>query len=186
MRNMGLAVAAVAAAIIVALSYANTEPSLPLMPPDQAGSPQLGVSRAYVPPSYGVPALEWELRYHVGMSRDQIRQRLPRDIHWLASVSRPAKGWKALEEDQPAVAYWVTNFEAGHPGPEVAACDLLMTGGGDHFLFYDSAGLLVGVKRIGGYGVLSAATGPANHPPEVDAGFAHGLTSDRPWRSVVP
>jgi len=169
----------------VLVSYAHTRPPPPTRPPDEVGTPQLGLSQAYVPPSYGVPTLEWDLRYHLGMSRDQIRQGLPRDIRSLASVSRPAKGWRTLEKDQYAVVYWVTDFEASHPGTNVAACDHFDGGGGHHFLFYDGAGVLIGFKRIGGVLVLSAATRRANHRTEVDAGFGLLLAFGLPWAGTT-
>jgi len=115
------------------------------------------------------------------MSRDQMRQGLPRDVHSVTSVSRPVSGWRALGKDQYAVVYWVTDFETSHPGTNVEACDLFHAGGGHHFLFYDAAGVLIGFKRIGGTQVLSAAVGLANHRAEVDAGFALLFAFGRPW-----
>ena len=178
--SMPLALVVLAATVIWAVSM-PPRTSRPTRPPDDTGTPQLGLSHAYVPPTYGVPALEWDLRYHVGMSREQIRQGLPRDIRWQASVSRPATGWRALEKDQHAVAYWVTDFEASHPGTNVAACDHFDAAGGHHFLFYDGTGVLIGFKRVGGVQVLSAATRRANHRAEVDAGFALASAFGRRW-----
>jgi hypothetical protein len=192
MLGMSLALLILAATVIWAV-YMPPRTPRPTRPPDEVGTPQLRLLQGDVPPFYGVPApeldlryhgvpaLEWDLRYHVGMSRDQIRQGLPRDIRWLASVSRPTTGWRALQKDHYAVVYWVTDFEANHPGTNVAACDSFDAGGGYHFLFYDGSGVLIGFKRIGGVLVSSAATGPANHRAEVDAGFAILFAFRRPW-----
>lgn len=163
MRNTLLLLVALVGAIIVVACYTDLR-SLPRpSSPGDVGNPQISSSLVRNDRWHGVPSLEWDLRYHVGMSRDQVRQNLPRIATCFISVSRPPKGWQALQNDKYGVAWWVTDFEAKHPESTVWTCDFLQAEGGDHFLFYNGAGVLIGYERVGGIGVLSAETGRANH-----------------------
>jgi len=91
------------------------------------------------------PVFEWSLPYHIGMRRDVIRKALAYPPRLVASASRLDKGWRVLQNDAHGLAYYVTEFENGHRSASVAACDLYQIGERYHVLFFDDAGLLVGV-----------------------------------------
>lgn len=169
MRNAVLLVVALVGAIIVLIRYTYLQPQPPARPPGEVGTPQFSSSPVQSDRWNGVPSLEWDLRYHVGMSHDQIRQDLPRNVRSFISVSRPPGGWDALQKDEHGVAQLVREFEAKHPVMTVWACDFFQTDGVNHFLFYDGAGALIGFERVGGTAVLSAGTGRANLAAPVNA-----------------
>jgi hypothetical protein len=186
MLSMPLALVVLAATVIWAV-YMPPQTPPPVPPRAPVESPQLDVSHPYTHMrefhTLQGPELEWILPYHLGMRREQVRQGLPRDIRWLASLTRPNEGWGALEKGNYSVAKSVVGFLVGRPEASVSACDLFEADGVFHALFFDEAGVLVGCKRKRWRGVLylSAATGRANHRAEVYAGFTLASAFGRPW-----
>src|SRR5213083_1329745 len=71
-RNVFLLAMALAAGVIV-LAVSIELRRLPRANSVRAEPPEFVDPRAHPARFNGVPALEWDLRYHVGLSRDQIR-----------------------------------------------------------------------------------------------------------------
>ena len=106
--------------------------------------------------------LPWSY-YHVGMRRGDIRWSMARAAQLVASASRPAKGWGALENDTHGLAYHVSEFEGAQRTLSVASCDLYEADG-YYVLFFDDAGVLIGAKCFPSTLYLSNYVEPANKP----------------------
>src|SRR5690349_7498338 len=54
-----------------------------------------------------------EIRYRIGMSRDEIQKNFAFNARLIASDSRPDKDWRGLGSGQPGLAYYVLEFGRG-------------------------------------------------------------------------
>jgi hypothetical protein len=96
------------------------------------------------------------------MNRDEIRANFAFGAKLVASDSRPDKDWRATGKRQLELGYYVEEFERGHRGRFVAACDVYDDGVFRHVLFFDDAGMLLGALQFGGCICLSACVHLAN------------------------
>jgi hypothetical protein len=150
---------ALAAMVILGASYITFRGALPVAGPAKIETPRLAALDAPLEAQMRMPGLEVIPPYQVGMSRDEIWRGLSHRTHWLASASRPDKGWGALKNDNYALAQLVAAFEASHPQISVVACDVFEEDQTRYTLFFDWRRVLVGFERTGFVGYLSSDGG---------------------------
>ena len=131
-----------------------------------AGFYSLGEERPW-PYTHGSSGLEF--RYHIGMSREEIRKSFAFGARLIASYSRPRKDWSAIGNAQPALDYFdVLEFELGLPSGLVAVCDVYDDGRSHHALYFDDKGILVGAQQSPGVICQSACVESANEAASAD------------------
>lgn len=93
----------------------------------------------------GGPFLEFERFscYRLGMTREDIRRNLIHTEQLLYSASRPSGGWEPVESKHYLLK--------SHRGNAAATYDVYQAGDYHHVLFFDDAGVLIGVQRFRSY-----------------------------------
>jgi hypothetical protein len=63
-------------------------------------------------------------------------------------MGRPAEGWATKKKGGSGLEYYVIEFESSHRDRKVAACDRFEGDACIYVLFFEGAGLLVGVEQF--------------------------------------
>ncbi len=185
-RVLAIVVLAVVAIPVALACYCMFRYGPPTLAPTEVAEPGLyALGKTWSPPcSHGL-GFEWSLRYHIGMRRDDIRRNMAYAARLVASASRPDKGWAAMEKDTHGLAHYVTDFEGGQRSSGVAACDLYEGGENCHVLFFDDAGVLVGVHCFPSVLYLSKLVEPANEAMHRMSGHHVSSVFGTPGRPLI-
>lgn len=84
--------------------------------------------------------------YRLGMDRDQIRLGFG-GMQLEKSISRPKGGWRSTTQRWYGCELMADAFENKHHHVTVDECDVYHVGNVRHFMFYNSAGQLIGFDR---------------------------------------